>query len=461
MDPDKYAVAISRVSDNGIGAISDLGFYGTTPIYHLFHTVVMDISGLGPATTLQITSTIFFALVPVVIVSYLAAMLSGDRAAKLGCILASAGAASIIYATLTIPQGLMLLLWYLVAVILIVDRHHKMSSALLVILIALMASLHKIGAILALGGVVGVAVVNFINAMRDNRVLLPRYLYRYAIIAGLIFMVQMIWLTTWIKAITLKLTYIITGASIDTTIEAPAATKIGGLNYLFFEHSSWILLLFAAGVSGVWLLYTRRDRQTAGLLGISGLAALIICFAVATPFSLSIQRAIGIGEPFLIILAVIGAISLSKRTDKSIAPIVIGILIITQLIGAGVVPDHPTEVNEHLTDEEIEAKDWANKHLDQRIYGHYFVAQEITDFEGERATYKTGAGGGFPSGWSPASKYLVSGNLSEADGCFFLRKGQDRVRYNGLYRLKYDPITRLNESSRALVFENTDVVIYC
>ncbi|QCW05073.1 hypothetical protein [Natrinema pallidum] len=461
MDPDKYAVAISVISDEGVGAISDLGFYGITPIYHLFNVLVMDVSGLSPATALQFTSVLLYAIVPVIIVAHLARRLSGERAAKLGSVLATAGAASIVYATLTIPQGVMQILWYIVATILITAHRDSARTVVLVTLVGIMAGLHKLGALLALGSVAAIAAINPIGAIRDDRVFVPQNLVHYLLIAGLVFTLQMVWLTGWIKGVVFKLTYFVAGSTVQSNIEASAATRTGGLDIVIFEHGSWIVLLLAAGIAGSWILYTRKDRQTAGLLGVSGVSALLIAGAVASPFSLSLQRAIGIGEPFFIILAVIGAVALSRRTNRSVAPAIVGLLLITQLASTGAVPDHPAEVQEYLTDDEVEAKQWANTHLDQEIYGHYFVAQEITEFDGERATYKTGKGGGFPKGWSPASEYLVTGNLSGADGCFFLRKGQDRVRYNGLYRLNYNPITRLKESDRTKVFENSDAVVYC
>ncbi len=461
MDPDKYAVAISVVSDEGIGAISDLGFYGSTPIYHIIHVIVMDVSGLSPATTLQLTSTVLYAIVPVVTVAHLTTVLSGHRAAKLGSILAAAGGSTIVYSTLTIPQSTMLILWYLVASILIIGQHNLLRTLLLVIFLAIMAGLHKLGALLPLGGITAIAVIYLIGIIRDSRALTMRHLGHYFLISGLIFGVQMVWLTAWIKGTIAKLIYIVSGSTIEPTVDTPAATTIDGLDSLIFEHGSWMVLMLAAGIAGIWLFYTQSDRKTAGLLGIVGTSTLIIIGAIASPFSLSVERAIGIGEPFFIILAVIGAVILSKQTNRSVAPVIVALLLITQLVGAGAVPDHPVEVQEYLTDDEVNAKQWANAHLDQEIYGNYFIAQEITDFEGERATHKTGEGGGFPEGWSPASEYLVTGNLSGADGCFFLRKGQDKVQYNGLHQLTYDPITRLEHSNRSAVFENSDVVIYC
>ncbi|WP_455449623.1 hypothetical protein [Natrinema thermotolerans] len=461
MDPDKYAVAISAVSDRGIGAISDLGFYSSAPIYHLINVIVMEVPGLGPAITLQLTSTVLYAIVPVVTVAHLTTILSGHRAAKLGSILAAAGGSSIIYSTLTIPQSAMLILWYLVAIILIIGQHNLVRTLLLFFFLVIMAGLHKLGVLLPLGGITAIAVIHFTSIIRDGRALTMRHLSHWFLISGLIFGLQMVWLTAWIKGIIAKVVYVVSGITIESTVDTPAATTIDGLDIIFFEHGFWIVLMVAAGITGVWLFYTQTDRKIAGLLGISGTSALVIIGAVASPYSLSLERAIGIGEPFFIILAVMGAVILSKRTNSSVAPVIVALLLVMQLAGASAVPDHPVEVQEYLSDDEIEAKQWANANLDQEIYGNYFVAQEIVNFEGERATYKPGAGGGFPEGWSPASEYLVTGNLSAAEGCFFLRKGENRVQYNGLHQLTYDPIQRLENSNRSNIFENANIVIYC
>lgn len=461
MDPDKYAVAIQAVSEGGIKSISILGFYGSLPVFHVLHAVLLEVTGLSPATVLQLVATLLFSTVPVFTVAYLGREVSGDRAGKSGAILAASGTASTVYATLTIPQGTMLILWYFVGSILILGGREPLRTLALVLLIALMAGLHKLGALLALGAIVAVAAVNFIGAVRDDRVLLPQNLLHYVLIAGLIFALQMVWLTEWVKGIALKISLLFTTNPAETVEPPAAATKIGGLDILLLEHGSWIVLLLGAAVVGVWFVFSRTDRQTAGLVGIVGLSAVIIGAAVTTPFSLSVQRAIGIGEPFFILLIVIGAVVASKRTDRRVAPMVVGLLLITQLGTAGAVPDHPLEVRDYLTESEVEAKEWANAHMDQEIYGNYFVSQEIIDYDGGRATFITGEGGGFPDGWSPASRYLAGGNLTAADGCFFLRKSQQKVRYNGLYRLDYNPVSWLSRSNRTLVFQNSNVVIYC
>ncbi|WP_157078484.1 hypothetical protein [Halalkalicoccus paucihalophilus] len=460
MDPDKYAVAISVISDEGIVAISDLGFYGSTQIYHIFNLIMMIVLGSKPEVALQMSTTVFFSVIPVATVGYLAKMLSGDQAAKLGCVLASAGAASITYATLTIPQGTMVILWYLISIILINDKNDSRYTILLVIFITIMSGLHKLGALLALGAISSIAVLKIINTARNGQVQLPAQFGRYAVIAGLIFSIQMVWVTAWIKGVIVKILYIVGRGPPEITTETPAAAKIGGLNVIF-EHGSWIVLVLLAGITGLWLISKRTDYQTTGILGISGLSVLLIIGAATTPFSLSIQRAIGIAEPFVIVLAVVGIVALSKRTNRSIAPIFVGLLLITQLGSAGAVPDHPTEIREYLTNSEIDAKEWANTHIDQEIYAHYFVAQEIIDYDNERATYKTGEGGGFSKGWSPVSEYLVTGSLENADGCVLLRKDQSFIRYDSLYELSYDPFVQLNRSNRTKVFENSNTSIYC
>lgn len=462
MDPDKYAVAISLVSDEGVSVISGLGFYGSTPVYHLFHVTILEITNLDPATTLQLSAVVLYSTIPVAVAAYLAVRISGPEAAKLGSILAVSGSASIIYSFLTIPQGLMVIVWYLFAATLITNRNNSGRAALLILFIIIMAGLHKLGAILALGAIVSVISVIIIDILREKRQKVPNELVSYTLIAGLVFSIQMVWLTAWIKGVVSKFLYILGFETVTPSpIETPAATKIGGLDIVFFEHGAWISLLIAAGVAGAWLLYIRTDYESVGLLGIAGVSALAIVMAAATSFSLSLERAIALGEPFFIILIAVGVVSLSKRSNLPLAPAIMSLLIVTQLASAGAVPDHPTEIQEHLTTDEIEAKQWANTHIDQPIYGHYFVAQEITDFDGERATYRTGEGGGFPVGWTPATEFLITGNLSTTDGCFFLRKGQNKVRYNGLYRLDYDPVQQLEGSNRTKVMDNSDVAIYC
>jgi hypothetical protein len=460
MDPDKYAVGILAVSKRGPEVLSG-GFYGNLPLFYIYFSSVMEITGLDPDIALQLSMTILYSAVPVLTVAFISKRLFSDQAVKIGSVIATAGGATILYSSLTIPQSHMILIWYLIAGLVIINKVSDWKYVGLFVLLSVATTgIHKLGALLPLAGVGGILIMAVINQLRGSRNTTQRTVLTYVMVLTLFLTIQMVYITEWAKAIGLKLRYIFI-SEIDQTVTVTAATEVSGITHLLLEHGSWIVLLLFAGTAWLWWAVSQSNKRLYPLLGVTAVSAAFIIFAVATPFSMSVERAIAIGEPFFVIL-IVGGITAVGRTRISVgAKMIVAMLLIAQLGTAAAVPDHPSEIREYLNDEEVDARDWANKHVEADLYGQYFVAQEIVDYDGSQATFKTGAGGGFADGWAPISRYLVTNDIESVDGCIFLRTNQNRVRYVGLYTLDYDPLNQLDYSKRHKLYSSAGVSTYC
>ncbi|QIB79141.1 hypothetical protein G3A49_13845 [Haloferax volcanii] len=462
MDPDKYAVSILAVSNGGIDVLSG-GFYANLPLFHTLFTVVFEITGVGPSTALQAPMAILYSTLPVLVTASLAKSLFGVRSSKIGAILASGGSATILYSSLTIPQSHMLLIWYTFVLLLLSTwKRSQGYTFVFLLLIVSMAGTHKLGA--GIPFVFILSTIAFLYVLKNKIISFKteRQYIVYLLISGVVFAIQMLYITEWAKAIGMKIKDVFTKTP-ETTVTVTAASSVGSFPQLFLEHGSWITLLFIGAIAWLGILYTHDSEKVQSLLSVVAVSAFFVVMAIATPFSMSVERAIAIGEPFLIILIVGGLVTFSKRSVgyRYLTPMIVILLLSVQLGTAGAVPDHPAEIQEYLSKDEVEAREWANTHVRSNIYSQYFIAQEIIEYDGPRATFKTGTGGGFAKGWFPLSEFLVTNNLSKVDGCVALRQNQTLVRYNGLFKLNYDPVVQLESSGRTKVYSNEGMSIYC
>lgn len=471
MDPDKVAVAISRVMEvGGSSGISSYYFYSRVPAFHLFVSSVGILSGLSGKEALIVFGVVT-PLLQVLGAAALVGMLNTDRARTYAIVLSMVSTSILYYAVAPIPQLAAVALW--MPFLLMFDRYVRTRSRAhlvgLVVIVTALTYTHKSAMVVALGAVLGAALVYAVKtgSVPDIRALRPYA--TLSIVVGFLLGFQSFWITTYGS-------YLITSTSsglFDGQVGAPdavdastylAVPPLPRLQSVIVGNADWVLLTAAAGVCWLVVLWSSSKRlyQHTMLLGTALWLGALLVIGYVVPENTSPRRlmlfatipfAAAIGVAFSDISTRFG------RRAKHGITLLLFVLLVSQLAVTGAAPDHPYEPREYLAPAEVDGKQWTSRHTTQEVHADFFYAREIVDFDRPGQTYVTGPGAA-SKGYDSISGPYLNGTVVEQGYPYVLyRTEYDRYQIQGIWVLTWDPETEF-DAHGSRVFDNGDVILY-
>lgn len=472
-DPDVYAAAVYRVSTyGGLQAIPEMIFYKKIPLFITFNAAFSNITGVSADTAIQFTAVVLFSAVPVLVVAQILSMFEVLSVVKTGSILAAGLNSSMVFAALPIPNGLMIILWFVSAMLIIAKGvSSKRVYVFVVFLIFSMALIHKLGAIVPFMALSLLAVLQYLQSLRGGNQESIKPTIQLILITFVILSLQMFWLTDWGQVLLTKLELLFIGQPAFSTpgpqLEGLEVTRQPLVDSILFERAHWVVSIGLAGLMSLWMLYTRCDRRTTALVAMAGAGVVFMFLAMASPFSLSGRRAIPLGEIFFVTIIVLGVGLLGQRFGRTqfgfrtFFSIVVIILLVSQLAVSPATPDHPKKIQDYLSEPEISAKQYGNEQIPGDVYAPYFVANEQIVTSSPNARYVPGSSGEQIKGWRTLDIYMLNGSVARDDRCVLWRDELRYARFGDIWILEYNPEKRLAKSGKNLLYSNPDARIYC
>lgn len=477
MDPDKVAVAISRVIElGGIDGMSNYVYYTSIPAFHVFVSSAGILLGIS-ATNALILFGVVTPLVQILGAAALVNTVSSARARTYAIVVAMSSTAILYYAVSPIPQLSAAVLW--MPFLLMFDKYIRTRSkshliGILVITLTLVYT-HKLAMAVTFGVVISASAVHIakyiisreIGAIHPIGVIHP-YL-SLSILTGFLFILQNFWLTTFGRTILIEKV----PELFDERVGAPtspdtsaflAANPLSRPHEILVGSADWVLITALAGVCWLILLRVSLDRlyRHTVLLGASMFLGGLVLMSFLAPEGVAPRRVIlFVTIPFAATIGVaFSAVfdRLQGRTTHILTGVVI-LLLVSQLFVTGAVPDHSYEPREYLTPQEVDGKKWSNEHVTAEVHADFFYAREIVDFDRPGQTYVTGEGAE-AKGYSAITIAYLNGTVAEQGHAYVLyRTMYERYQVGGTWVLTWDPESEL-DSVNNRVFDNGGAVLY-
>jgi len=471
MDPDKVAVAVSRVMElGGTSGISDLVYYSSVPAFHVFVSalgILLGISGKEAMILFGIATPVFQILGAATLVG----TFYGERAGIYAIVIAMVSTGVLHYAVSPIPQLAAVALW--MPFLLTFDKYIRTRSKAhligLLVAVSTLVYTHKIAMVVVLGTVLAAGTVHVMKTRFTRDIGVVRPYVTLSILSGFLFALQNFWFTTFGRAIlTDKL-----GGLFDDRVGAPepvdaisflAVRPLPRIPEVIVGNADWVLITALAGICWLVLLRAtvRRLHRHTVLLGASLFSGGLIFLSYIAPESVTPHRLILFATiPFAVSIGTV----LSEFTDrlrgktKHVVTVLLIVFLVSQLFVTGAVPDHPHEPREYLTPQEVDGKRWTNGHATGEVHADFFYAREIVDFDRPGQTYVTGPGAE-ARGYSSITLPYLNGTVAEEEYRYVLyRTGYDIYQVQGAWVLTWNPESEL-DGAKHRVFDNGGAVLY-
>ena len=471
MDPDKVAVAISRVIEfGGVKGMSEYVYYSAVPAFHVFVSsvgIVLGISGKGALILFGIT----VPLIQILGAAALVGAAHNQRARTYAVAIAMVSTAVLYYAVAPIPQLSAAALW--MPFVIMFDKYVRTrSKAHLVGMLVTVSALvytHKLAMLVTLGTVISAGIVHIIKVRFSREIGVFRPYVTLSILTGFLFTLQNFWLTTFGRTI---LTEKVAGL-FDGEVGAPdpgdttsylAVHPLSRTPEVLVGNTDWVLITALAGICWVALLRESVSRlyQHTVVLGASLFLGVLMILSFIAPESSAPRRVLLFATiPFAVCIGVTFSNYFTRHRGRArqVVTVLIIILLVSQLFGSGAVPDHPYEPREYLTHQEIDGKEWANDHVTAEIHADLFYAREIVDFDRPGQTYVTGSDA-VAKGYTSSTGPYLNGTVAEQGYKYVLyRPEYERYQTQGTWVLTWDPESELDGSYNR-VFDNGGAVLY-
>jgi hypothetical protein len=375
-DPDIYAVQVSRLMARGDVAAITIGFYNRAPV----HILEASIVGLVTAVPADLASLVFPAMVGIVWPLVAAAVIGRLRPGVPRLAILGAGGVSLMtysvrYAWIPIAQtsGFVFVALSLFAFLVYVTTRRWPWIGLSVLGMAAAVYTHKL-APLAIMLAVATAIIVHVLRVEGDREFTPRMILGLIGVYGILTTVQLVFITTQLRAVLLPT--IPQQAGVSSELAASGRRPI-------FVLSQQLYVYTLGTVSGlVWLEWWRQSAKSNNVshvvfLSIVGALAGLSVLLFVTPFN--VARAIYYSEFFLVVLIIVGTYELSK-TYPIPRGVVLGLVVflaLTSGLSPTTSPDQGVE-RQYLSDQEVEAKDWGIRYVAGDVQTDLYYANEAT-----------------------------------------------------------------------------------
>ena len=471
-DPDSHAVRSQVIIDSGgLGRIVP-GFYQTAAMFNVFGGEVALITNTPIDTAFAIFPIAVGLLLPLFAAIITRRVTTDTRAQTVAAAIVAVGGPSTMFGIAPIPITLAAIyLAGFIVMMLISDRQVGVASFVVFGLFTLAAALtHKVSILLLVGSTVIFTVYTGFVRYIDNRV--PHSATTMITLFGILMLaLQWLYLTEFFDRALVQIFKVIRLTNTSTALEAndptmanvisrPLPIKLRNLSYFFITVGT-------GGLAAIELFRRYRDYEVR-----------LLQAAAASTVGIALPSLIGPGPGFqrvyifatVFVAALIGVgitrFACSGRpAARTIAASVILLIIVTNPLGITAMPDFPGEPREYLSDEEVEAKHFANNNIDQVVYMDMYYGDEVVNFEraarGDERHQQT-----VPQPrWEPGllSSELTQGTLLEHNYEYIAyRTDVENWRLEGgRYRLTWKPERKLAaDPSYHVVYSNDGVTIH-
>lgn len=464
MDPDRYAVQISQVVQEGVSSAIAFWFYEEASV-HIVVGAIMSVIGGIPAPVASAGYGVILGVGLPLLGATLTRQLRPNRPliAVYVCGATALLPYSVRFSYLPVAQslGVFFMLFSLFVAYRYVITSRKRYLMLFLFLVFTAVHTHKLPgiAISAVFIIAGMFSLLY-QSGRDSQYLRPASFL--VVISGSIMVLQLFYTTEFGSfAVSRAATILFEDQSVTTAPLTPtAAVDPYRLSTRVFRLLSVLLLAVLGGIA--WISWVKRTltgtvtiRDTYFLGLVAALASLVF---VLYPFDVNPVRTIFYSEVFLVVLIVISIFSghldhsSSLRTSKHVA--IAGMVILMAVLGGSPIagPDYDSVDRQYLTENEVDAKSFGYQYGTGSITTDPYLAHEIPP---ERITRGLDNGSQFQSS---SGRYL-NNDFDEFDGTIAHRTCTDLIRSLGVWRLTWDPKEEFSSKYHA-VYDSPCVTYY-
>jgi len=465
LDPDKYAIQIQRVLDANTTEAITFDFYDKAALFIVSGAVAKLVMATGLTDTMAVFA--FQLFIPVSLFTVLIARLSPispNRSALIGLVTISGATLTLRYSYWPLAQLLAIPFW----AIFIYGIHQRLKtgssrwSLIMLVSLAGLFTTHKIAlltplvVLLAYHGIIyfrrWFPRVEKIDAPSPDLVVIT------LLVGGFTFL-QWIFLANYFDVIINRVGIALTAGEIGSPpVAEPTAAvpALSGITGFLVERAHGLVLVGYALVAGL-VLCQDRSAVTNVLLGAAAAVAGLLAIGTVAPGPLAPLRVLFFGEIVLISLIAIsvGKLEFSKPYIQHLTPVIIGVLLVSQLFVVPAMPDNPNGKRDYLTSQELSAQDFGHEYTDGTIYADYILADEI----GRPSEYASRSNQKF----AHDSDGYLNAMLLSSNPKYVLYRSIDIYwvpRY-GSYRLTWDPSHELNSSYCAVYDSKPRLYVNC
>lgn len=483
MDPDAYAVQVVRIAEAGTASGIDFSFYNVASL-HFWPAVFAYRFGLSPADSLIVYPILVGAtpLLAAAIVSKISPRSHG-RAAVLAAVLTAGLAWNIKFGYTPIAQSTAVFLFLLTILFFLryLDGFQSTDYLGFVLGAGALTYTHKLPIVLIGFAVVLFLVFEFVASVFDEPHAKPQAVATLALPPLLLVLFQNTFMTKFARNLIAKIAILVGPqelglhrGAVSATHALPAQT---GAEYILVRFGGALLLILLAFCCGLFYLLTRwRDSQVRFVLAATGSVTCLYVVGFVAPEVGQPVRIHFFNEVLLtaLIAGGIGIIATkwSRRgSDREVAQTaaissLVGVLLVSQLATAPVVPDYPDRPRLYLNHQEVDAKEWTHSRVPTEVHGDYYYALEVVPSQIEARADSAKPTLAYASSarqfqFQPMTVEYLNATLLEKDYDYIVYRTSVEIhRTNlGVWRLTWDPQKQL-ERKRSTLFSNGGVNVY-
>jgi len=411
IDPNGYALEISRVIRTGtIDAIS-YNFYSKAPLSISYPAMLGIGTGTSTPNTMMLYPLIHGVLLPLVAASLVSRVASRHTAstAVVACGLGALTTMSVHFGYVPIAQSLGVAYWtvFLLFMTKFQEFKSKRTMFLAVVVLAGLVFTHKLPLIVVFGAFLAFTLLTLLHSLvtygSNNRSLRRYYGLQLGMLVGLLTLVQWFYITDFGKSVFLQSLDVLLTESVE--ISPPLVSRApshaveldSSLMGILERRGHGFALLLVGGVTWLYQAYAGANRPEVRFLLAAALPPVIILLiaVVGNPPSGTTPpgpRLIGFLEPVIVPLFSItigsalverstGSPDFSDKVSKpslsflksALAATLILLLLFSQVASALAVPDYPDHPRDYLSSQEVQAKGFGNEHVGGPIHTDWFL----------------------------------------------------------------------------------------